>query len=187
MAEKSLLKERNTNNILYPNTYTECILDFPQDKKSGQVLTHNGTNAEWADIPLLDLVSYGVMWKPNVSDPNLIRVGNMNYHKTLPIQSQMKGCIYNPKEKKVVYWLDEDNWNYKKGGNPNKGEVEDLARLDGYDGEVMVYVPEFWIRSWDEDDRREVRISTMKIDDTWEHQPALFIGAYRDTVLNTVP
>lgn len=136
---------------------------------------------------LTDILSYGVEWKPNVSDPVLTRVGNMNYHKSLPIQSGMKGCIYNPKEKKVVYWLDEDNWNYKKGGNPDKGEVEDLARLDGYDGEVFVYVPEFYIRSWDEADKRAVRISPTKIDDTWEHQPALFMGAYKDTVLNTVP
>lgn len=51
----------------------------------------------------------------------------------------------------------------------------------------MVEVPEFWIRSWDTDTRREVRISTKKIDDTWEHQPKILIGAYHDTILNTIP
>ena len=111
----------------------------------------------------------------------------MNYHKTLPIQSGMKGCILNPKTKKVVYWLDESDWTYKKGGNPNKYETEDRARLDGYDGEVFVYVPEFWIKSWDEPDRKCVRISPTKIDDSWEHQPAIFVSAYKNTVLNTVP
>ena len=136
---------------------------------------------------VLDNLSYGVSWKPNVADPVLTRVGNMNYHKTLPIQSEMKGCILNPKTKEVVYWLDESDWTYKKGGNPSKGETEDLARLDGYDGEVFVYVPEFWIKSWDTDTRREVRISPTKIDDSWEHQPAIFVSAYRNTVLNTVP
>lgn len=136
---------------------------------------------------VLDNMSYGVSWKPNVADPVLTRVGNMNYHKTLPIQSEMKGCILNPKTKEVVYWLDESNWTYKKGGNPNKGETEDLARLDGYDGEVFVYVPEFWIKSWDTDTRREVRISPTKIDDSWEHQPAIFVSAYKNTVLTTVP
>lgn len=159
----------------------------PSDGRKGQVLMNNGVHGVWQDFETLDLLSYGVEWKPNVADPVLTRVGNMNYHKTLPIQSGMKGCIYDPKEKKVVYWLDEDNWNYKKGGNPDKGETEQLARLDGYDGEVMVYVPEFYIKSWDEADRREVRISQVRIDETWEHQPAVFLGAYRDTVLNTVP
>lgn len=159
----------------------------PSNGRDGQILLSQDGRGVWADFDVIDMLSYGVEWKPNVADPVLTRVGNMNYHKSLPIQSGMKGCIYNPKEKKVVYWLDEDNWNYKKGGNPDKGEVEDLARLDGYDGEVFVYVPEFYIRSWDEADRRAVRISPTKIDETWEHQPALFMGAYRDTVLNTVP
>lgn len=160
---------------------------IPSNGNNGQILFSKNGKGVWADFDVIDMLSYGVEWKPNVSDPVLTRVGNMNYHKTLPIQSGMRGCIYNPKEKKVVYWLDEDNWNYKKGGNPDKGETEQLARLDGYDGEVMVYVPEFYIKSWDEADRREVRISQVRIDETWEHQPAVFLGAYRDTVLNTVP
>lgn len=66
-------------------------------------------------------------------------------------------------------------------------DVELGAVLNGYDGEVMVLVPEFWIKSWDTDTRREVRISPSKIDDTWEHQPKILIAAYHDTVLNTIP
>ena len=66
-------------------------------------------------------------------------------------------------------------------------DIEIGSRLDGYDGEVMVFVPEFWIKSWDETDNREVRISTIAVDESWTHQPSVFIGAYRDTVLNTVP
>lgn len=159
----------------------------PSNGKDGQILFSQNGEGVWTDINILDLLSYGVEWKPDVADPVLTRVGNMNYHKTLPIQSEMKGCILNPKTKEVVYWLDESDWTYKKGGNPNKGETENLARLDGYDGEVFVYVPEFWIKSWDEPDRRCVRISPTKIDDSWEHQPAIFVGAYKDTVLNTVP
>lgn len=66
-------------------------------------------------------------------------------------------------------------------------DVELGAVLNGYDGEVMVLVPEFWIKSWDTDTRREVRISPSKIDDTWEHQPKILISPYHDTILNTVP
>lgn len=159
----------------------------PSNGRDGQILLSKDGKGVWADFDVIDMLSYGVEWKPNVADPVLTRVGNMNYHKTLPIQSGMKGCILNPVTKKVVYWLDENDWKYKKGGNPNKGETEDLARLDGYDGEVFVYVPEFYIKSWDEATRRCVRISPTKIDDSWEHQPAVFLAAYRDTVLNTVP
>lgn len=221
----------------------------PSNGRDGQVLMASNGKGVWADLDVTDMLSYGVEWKPNVADPVLTRVGNMNYHKSLPIQSGMKGCIYNPKEKKVIYWLNESDWRFRKeplikgvdlsndvefisfddttiipsltagqfvkagdhigriysveGTSVNVEWFEDLgdisaelttitqleigSRLDGYDGEVFVYVPEFYIKSWDEADRRVVRISPTKIDETWEHQPALFMGAYRDTVLNTVP
>lgn len=165
---------------------------IPGGGSDGQVLVHDGTNIKWSDINSIlpaveEYIAYGVEWKPGVADPVLTRVGNINYHKTLPIQSGMRGCIYNPKTQELVYWLDEDDWRYKKGGNPDKGQPQALANLDGTDGEVFVSVPEFWIKSWDEETRRRVMVSPIKIDDTWEHQPAVFLAAYRDTVLNAVP
>lgn len=218
---------------------------IPSNGKKGQLLTHDGTKGAWVSYNILDMVSYGVKWKPNVADPHLERCGNMSMHRTLPIQSAMKGCVYKPLSKTVAYWLDENNWNFRKNpvfmganiqrenltiiyvtsttglvigqyirirgigkeavitgiGNNSitvrwvgaanipygRMDIEIGSRLDGYDGEVMVFVPEFWIKSWDKDNHREVRISTMAIDESWTHQPAVFIGAYRDTVLNIVP
>ena len=197
----------------------------------------------------LDLMSYGISWKPNVADPVVTRVGNMSYHKTLPIQNNMKGCIAQMKDgAKIMYFLDPTDWRWRE--NPRGSilksqaltvtastytltnaifstfqyegqwlkindipcqvlvidtstntatikpdspidagnyDVELGAVLNGYDGEVMVLIPEFWIKSWDTDTRREVRISPSKIDDTWEHQPRLLVAAYHDTVLNTIP
>lgn len=175
--------EETGNEGIHANGKTYHTI--PSNGKDGQVLISLNGKGVWtdpnSDVDLLDVLTYGVEWDPDIADPELTRVGNMSYHKTLPIQSGMKGCIFNPKTKEVVYWLDESNWKYKKGGNPDKGEPEELARLDGYDGEVMVYVPEFWIRSW-RTNKRAVRISPTKIDDTWEHQPADFIAAYPDTL-----
>ena len=198
---------------------------------------------------ILDLMSYGVSWKPNVGDPVLTRVGNMTYHKTLPIENNMKGCIAQMKNGvKIMYFLDPTDWRWRENPrgsilksqaltitastytlindvfstlqyehqwvkinnipcevlsidtttktatiNPTSPieegnyDVELGAVLNGYDGEVMVLVPEFWIKSWDTDTQREVRISLSKIDDTWEHQPRILIGAYHDTVLSIVP
>ena len=200
-------------------------------------------------VSVLDLMSYGISWKPNVADPAVTRVGNMSYHKTLPIQNNMRGCIAQMKDgAKIMYFLDPTDWRWRE--NPRGSilksqaltvtastytltnaifstfqyegqwlkindipcqvlvidtstntatikpdspidagnyDVELGAVLNGYDGEVMVLIPEFWIKSWDTDTRREVRISPSKIDDTWEHQPRILIGAYHDTVLNTIP
>lgn len=198
---------------------------------------------------VLDNMSYGVSWKPNVADPVVTRVGNMSYHRTLPIQNNMKGCIAQMKNgAKIMYFLDPTDWRWRENPrgsilksqaltvtantytltnnvfstlqyehqwikinnipcevlsidtttktatikpdspiNAGNYDVELGAILNGYDGEVMVLVPEFWIKSWDTETQREVRISPSKIDDTWEHQPKILIGAYHDTVLNTVP
>lgn len=146
--------------------------------------------AKWDDLAnmftgLEELLAYGVEWDATVADPHLTRIGNMSLHKTLPIQSQLKGCI--AQEDRVIYWLDEDNWKYKKGGNPDKGETEQLARLDGYDGTVRVYCPSFYIKSKIIGNKRQVWLSTVKIDNTWTYQPEILIDAYRSTVLNTVP
>lgn len=254
----------------YHDSIKERFLSSEEDPN--KVLTWQSDKARWDSIysilQLEDIVTYGVSWKPNVSDPHLTRVGNLNLHRTLPIQSGMKGCIFQPISGEVVYWLDDNDWRKIKrneGYTPKKetisGMVEDGSYkqitfsaqgpvieflplegtvnrysrnsyvtingvlcevydnsfepdpvnlytfsaavvnqeesieitngsftieeescLNGYKGEVMVYIPEFYIRSWDEPDRREVRISMVKVDDTWEHQPALYIGAYRDTV-----
>ena len=201
------------------------------------------------DDVVLDLLSYGVSWKPEVADPALTRVGNMTYHKTLPIQNNMKGCIAQMKDgAKIMYFLDPTDWRWRE--NPRGSilksqaltvtastytltnaifstfqyegqwlkindipcqvlvidtstntatikpdspidagnyDVELGAVLNGYDGEVMVLIPEFWIKSWDTAIQREVRIAPSKIDDTWEHQPKLLVAAYHDTVLNTIP
>lgn len=187
-----------------------------------------------------DLTSYGVSWKPNVGDPHLTRVGNMTYHKSLPIQNNMKGCIAQMKDgAKIIYYLNHNDWRFKEHPDYlyNKQVTDNTITDDvfkdlkyehqyvkinntvlqvksintetktatieaiesgtydielgsctnGYDGEVMVEVPEFWIKSWDTDTRREVRITPTYIDDSWEHQPHILVAAYHDTVLNAVP
>ena len=202
-----------------------------------------------SSIDAMDLLSYGISWKPNVADPIVTRVGNMTYHKTLPIQNNMKGCIAQMKDGvKIMYYLDPTDWRWRENSRGSVLESQSLtataetytltnsifstfqyenqwvrinnipcqvlvidtstntatikpdsaidagtydvelgAVLNGYDGEVMVEVPEFWIKSWDTDIKREVRISPSKIDDTWEHQPRLLVAAYHDTVLNSIP
>ena len=70
------------------------------------------------NIDLLDILTYGVSWKPNVADPDLTRIGNPILHRTLPIQSGIKGCIAQCKtdsgKPKIMYWLDENDWRFRK-------------------------------------------------------------------------
>ena len=61
---------------------------------------------------LEEILAYGVKWDTEVADPHLTRIGNMSFHKTLPIQSQLKGCI--AQKDKVIYWLNESDWRFRK-------------------------------------------------------------------------
>lgn len=58
------------------------------------------------------LLAYGVEWDINVADPHITRIGNEEFHKTLPIQSQMKGCI--AQHGVVKYWLKENDWRFRQ-------------------------------------------------------------------------
>lgn len=264
---------------------------IPSGGAAGQILEWKSSGeAQWADLPtvplpmLKDVLAYGVEWDQNVGDPHLTRIGNPTLHKTLPIQSQLKGCI--AQGNKIMYWLHPDDWKMKSTAKQLTGEtlndskglvscedvegkpysslytyelgtdmmaldfkvgdhvlikgfsgisavgevlsIEDGAnseiskvikirfdfdtlyekekmagdagehgtkltlkgepsRLDGYDGTVRVYCPQFYIKSETVDDTSRVWISTVKIDDDWTQQPEILIDAYRSTVLNAVP
>lgn len=61
------------------------------------------------------------------------------------------------------------------------------TRLDGTDGLVRVHTPKFYGKSQIDGNKRRVRISTIKIDNTWSEIPEMLIDAYRSTVLDSVP
>lgn len=127
--------------------------------------------------PLEDFLSYGVQWEYGALSPLCKRIGNFALHKSLPIQSQYKGCVYDPTTKKVVYWLDPNDWSKKADGT--------ASVLDGTDGQVCIHTPKFYGRSGRDGDNLWVRISMFKINDSWTEIPEMFIGAYRSTVNST--
>lgn len=58
------------------------------------------------------------------------------------------------------------------------------SMLDGFEGTVKIYCPEFYILSQHNNSKHRVLISTVKLSDQWEHQPAILVDAYKCTVLN---
>ena len=121
---------------------------------------------------LVDMMSYGVEWDVTVADPTCTRIGNPLFHKSLPIQSQYKGCLV--KNGVVNYYLDPNDWSKKADGTPSV--------LDGTDGDVMVHTPKFYGKSGSNGNKRWVRISTVKVDASWVEIPEMFISAYRNTI-----
>ncbi len=199
----------NANNYVHPTTSGNKHI--PAGGALGQILTfsEDGT-AQWADTSTklekqfnalntaweelqkkqqslskqvtelssnVDLYSYGVEWDITVSSPILTRIGNPLLHKSLPIQSAYRGCVAN--NGVVNYYLYPDDWAYKEDGSTP-------SVLDGTDGTVRVHTPKFYGKSGSNGNKRWVRISLVKLDDSWIEIPELLIDAYRNTVDNTV-
>ena len=182
-SEKNKLQgiAANANNYTHPTTAGNKHL--PAGGTVGQVLVNSGDGTgEWKDVEpgidltgLEDIYSYGVEWDSTVADPTLTRIGNPLLHKSLPVQSQYKGCVANGA--KVNYYLDPNDWSKKADGT--------LSVLDGTDGTVRVHIPKFYGKSGVEGTKRWVRMSTIKMDDTWIEIPEMLVDAYRSTVNQT--
>lgn len=184
-AEKTKLQgvAANANNYVHPTTAGNKHI--PAGGTAGQILVNNGDGtAEWQDnqgggidyTGLEDIYSYGVEWDSTVADPTLTRIGNPLLHKSLPIQSQYKGCVANGAE--INYYLNPNDWSQKADGTPSV--------LDGTDGTVRVHIPKFYGKSGVEGTKRWVRMSTIKMDNTWIEIPEMLVDAYRSTVDTTV-
>ena len=91
---------------------------IPKEGHERQILAWKASGeAKWEDLAnmftgLEEVLGYGVQFDMTVSDPHLTRIGNMSLHKSLPIQSQLKGCI--AQGDKVIYWLNESDWRFRK-------------------------------------------------------------------------
>lgn len=273
IASNSAVFIKDTDQLYFNGRYYGAI---PKNGKEKQILQWKASGeAKWTDIGsaftgLEDVLAYGVRIDQSVKDPHLTRIGNVSLHKTLPIQSQLKGCIAQGEQ--IQYWLDENDWRFRKnpivitakltvlnvvGGGVKytlkadtfstlqyeaqyvkiNGAIAQVVSIDttnkvatiifedskvpiisedskvdtinstaapiqpsdsievvlgsvrnGYDGNVCVYVPNFYIKSKKVSDRvYDIYITSFKIDDSYQYQHEGLLGAYRATVLNTVP
>ena len=126
--------------------------------------------------------AYGVRIYKNNSSPLLERIGNLEFHRILPIQSALRGCIVM--DHAIKYYLYSENWNYKEDGTTP-------SVLDGTDGDVGVEIPNFflWSEVHSEGDNpyTDVYISLLKLSPYALEVPHMVIGAERCTLDRTNP
>lgn len=118
-------------------------------------------------LPYLeDECAYGIQFDTSVSSPTCTRIGNTGLHKTLPIQSRMKGCLLDD-DGKVVEYLNPKSW---------EGHVRDGSR-----GQVMVELPAHYRKFETSGTIRRVRISEYPLPGYHLVQKQ-YVSAYEATV-----
>jgi hypothetical protein len=113
---------------------------------------------------------YGIEFDTAISTPTCTRIGNIELHKSLPIQNRMKGCLLDDNGD-VVEYLNPTDWT---------GNVRDGSR-----GQVMVELPMHYIKFETEGTKRRVKISEWAISDFIQIKKQ-YVSAYEATVDRTV-
>lgn len=135
-----------------------------------EVLDEDGESKKAALGTLLPYLeeecSYGIQFDTAVSSPTCTRVGNVALHKSLPIQSRMKGCLLDDNGK-VVEYLDPRDWT---------GQVRDGSR-----GQVMVEIPMHYRKFETNGTKRVVRLSEHPLPG-YHQVPQMYVSAYEATL-----
>ena len=127
-------------------------------------LQYPSAKAVWSAIE--DKFWYGIEKDTTVSTPTCTRIGNMDYHRTLPVQSLMRGCLLAD-DGTVNKYLDPDDWT---------NEVR-----DGSQGQVMVEIPRHFRKFETEGNIIRVKLSLLPLEGFHE-VPEMYVSAYEATV-----
>lgn len=124
---------------------------------------------------------YGVKFDlANSSSPDSVRTGNMEMHKTLPIQSKMRGCTINNVDN-VKKYLKADDWTKWEDGTVI---AQDSSQISP---EMMVEIPEHYrLLVATPDNTVEVRMSEYNLPGYTKVEKK-YIGAYEGMTSETLP
>lgn len=119
---------------------------------------------------------YGVSWSETSSNPDCTRIGNMDMHRSLPIQSMMKPFAFQSqsryKDQYVPLQEDFINSYYNHNTNTGSGQVSNVNN-------IMIRIPEFW---YTDEYVPSSKTHNLKIcphaKPGWNHHKEAFVGAY---------
>lgn len=161
----------NTNIVCkYASTNADDIL-------SSLATTQRPSNFVLGNIKTLDAPDwYGVSWSETSSNPDCTRIGNMDMHRSLPIQSMMKPFAFQSqsryKDQYVPLQEDFINSYYNHNTNTSSGQVSNVNN-------IMIRIPEFW---YTDEYVPSSKTHNLKIclhaKPGWNHHKEAFVGAY---------
>lgn len=153
------------------------------------VLTASPVNTQPQNFVLGEIVTldapdwYGVSWSEKSYNPDCTRIGNMDMHRTLPIQSMMKPFAFNcgqPHFKDQYVPVKEDFTSGQYSHN-----VNDSLSQAANDVNIMIKIPEFW---YTDDYDFDTKTHNLKIcqhaKSGWNHHKEAYVSAYELYNLN---
>lgn len=121
---------------------------------------------------------YGVSWSETSSNPDCTRIGNMDMHRTLPIQSMMKPFAFNTASDPL--YIDrhiplKENFTNSEYGYSTNDSVNQVSTSVN----VMIKIPEFW---YTDDYNSDTKTHNLKLcphaKPGWNHHKEAFVSAY---------
>lgn len=115
-----------------------------KDVLTSSFVTTKPDNFVLGEIVTLDAPDwYGVSWSETSSNPDCVRIGNMDMHRSLPIQSMMKPFVitnYRHQSPENILPID-DNFSKSFYSTESNTQWEVVFSLDT---DIMIRIPEFW-------------------------------------------
>lgn len=153
------------------------------------VLTASPVNTQPQNFVLGEIVTldapdwYGVSWSETSSNPDCTRIGNMDMHRTLPIQSMMKPFAFNCGQPHFKDQYVPVRENFTSGQYSHN--VNDSLSQATNDVNIMIKIPEFW---YTDDYDFNTKTHNLKIcqhaKSGWNHHKEAYVSAYELYNLN---
>lgn len=156
------------------NTFLR-VYAFPRSSTTSTIhkikLEYGDISTEWSpaweDIPdLEERYAYGVEWDTASSSPDGVRVGNMQLHRELPIQSKIRGVILDNKGG-IKSYLNNSNW----------GNIDTEYLTES----IMTEIPEHWYKLYQDGTKFRMMLSAMPLPG-YNHIDQFYISSFESGI-----
>ena len=153
-----------------PNVQFSVVSSLPSNVVSRHI-TFNVTSQNLEEFDW-----YGVSWSETSSNPDCTRIGNMDMHRSLPIQSMMKPFAFQTQSVHKDQFVPlKENFTEAMYGHVSNGEAGQVASTVN----VMIKIPEFW---YVDDYTPGTKTHNLKIcphaKPGWHHHKEAYVSAY---------
>lgn len=156
------------------DVYTNLISGFSENNTKQLTIhtTGDGTKALMDDgtyksIPSLeDQYAYGVEWDTASSSPDGVRVGNIQLHRELPIQSKMRSVILD-NNGGIKNYLNNSNW----------GNIDTEYLTES----IMTEIPEHWYKFYQDGTKFRMMLSAIPLPG-YNHIDQFYISSFESGI-----